>query len=78
MTLQSGSQDAHSAIELAPVDQNEGMSDVQDNENSATGNCFVRALNSLLSFLDRVGWVAKWVTLFLAVWTTVDMLLDGR
>ena len=78
MTLQSGSQDAHSAIELAPVDQNEGMSDVQDNENSATGNCFVRALNSLLSFLDRVGWVAKWVTLFLAIWTTVDMLLDGR
>ena len=50
----------------------------QDDGNSAPGNCFVRALNSLLNFLDRFGWVAKWVTLFLAVWTTVDMLLDGR
>ena len=81
MSLQSDSQDAGSAIELAPVHHNEGMADAQDklvsatqdNENSATGNCFVRALQSLLSFLNRFGWVAKWVTLFLALWTTVDM-----
>ena len=86
MSLQSDSQDAESAIELAPVRQNEGMADAQDqivsatqdDENSATGNCFVRVFHSLLSFLDRFGWVAKWVTLFLAVWTTIDMLLDGR
>ena len=35
-------------------------------------------LNFVAPYVERYGWVAKWVTLFLAIWTTVDMLLDGR
>ena len=79
-------------IELTQITQEEGEVKVQshaasasldDGENpSKRANCFVRTYLTLLNFIapyvERYGWVAKWVTLFLAIWTTVDMLLDGR
>ena len=90
MTQDNG-QNKQVGIELNPITQEDKVeapshaasASLDDSENpSERANCIVRAyqtlLNSIGSYLERYGWVAKWVTLFLAIWTTVDMLLDGR
>ena len=91
MTQDNG-QSNQVGIELNPITQEDGeveapshaaSASLDDSENpSERANCLVRTyqtlLNSIGSYMECYGWVAKWVTLFLAIWTTVDMLLDGR
>ena len=89
---QDNSPNNQNGIKLILITHEDGEAEAQSHTASASPDngenpservsCFVRAYQTLLNciapYLECYGWVAKWVTLFLAIWTTVDMLLDGR